>query len=308
MVGDYFALRVRVGAPDFERGTRIAPLLPRCADCLVTSWCQAAPALSLVASVSPLIVTLLAAGLWLGAQHRRGRAITHVALTAAAIVVPMALAPAIALPLSDFHGGPLIALLVIPPLWGGLWLSLNRPLFVSRLVSTATLIVGVVAFGFGLAVAHDDRIAMHPRIFPKPGLHPLPMNACQSVRGDEVIYLWQKWIAVHGESAMETEELDRFVWDHVSGAPISLAVSPLVSLDRLRLVLWVHQARGGDAVNFISWTKREPLWTVDAAHLHACSLHIEVSDEGIPITDFADWPALLRAADRDGPPLRLRVR
>lgn len=38
------------------------------------------------------------------------------------------------------------------------------------------------------------------------------------------------------------------------------------------------------------------LWTRRVTHRHACATRIALSPEGRPLSDFHDWPSLLKAA------------
>ena len=50
------------------------------------------------------------------------------------------------------------------------------------------------------------------------------------------------------------------------------------------------------------------LKTYPAVHLHPCVVDVELADDGMTMSSFADWPALLRAADESTAVLRVNAR
>lgn len=52
----------------------------------------------------------------------------------------------------------------------------------------------------------------------------------------------------------------------------------------------------------------ERLRSFPAVHLHPCVVDVELADDGVPMSSFSDWPALLRAADDSSTVLRLSPR
>ena len=69
-------------------------------------------------------------------------------------------------------------------------------------------------------------------------------------------------------------------------------------MSSVRTILRVVARLGANQININSQrVEAVPMWTRPTIHRHGCSVPIELSDDGRPLSEFPDWPSLVRAAD-----------
>lgn len=228
----------------------------------------------------------------------------------------------------------LLAVLIILAT-GGVVLSLFEPLYSSRFVSLLVLAVGVAMIIPAVAVAHDERYEFHDTpLVTTSAVTTVSAASCEPVELAVAVLVSPKEITISGRTLgapkdgenleepvfdalhemdqwfldfqSQTGDIDRFalsnqrinfVVDQKTPMPAVIAIGRAISRTRHHKV---------DLITY----RRSPgeLWTRSTIHNHGCAVHIDLSNDGRPMSDFPDWPALVRAADGAAGALRLSAR
>lgn len=274
-------------------------------------------------AVLPFAVAVLAALAWLIAQAR-ARILRWPAVVAAALALTM-LAPGLVLarhvardvPVAPWQ--PLAAGIVAAAWLASVVLALRRPLFTSHLVSTLTLLGGLVAAWPAIQVVHDARLEVHPSFVswteqdPVPLAHGrTPVLAPVVTLGAEVSFpegveLERPEIAqALGEKLRALQELRADVVDPNTPPVLTLAAARSTPLADVRATLEAARTVGVTRVQIASFVDSAGPWSMPTRHRHESAVWLELADDGRPVTSWPSWEALVHDADRDGPPLHVR--
>lgn len=212
-------------------------------------------------------------------------------------------------------------------------LSLKRPLYVSRFVSALVLVAGCVSALPAIAIAHDSRLEPHDQLMSPLREATTPTTTwCPAVQLAPVVLVSRTEILMSGvgiatpgeglgverpvfeelaETYKQFVDLHDQAGDLDSGKDLSVnlvadAATPLATIEGIARATQRAHFRFLDLVSTMPDTSGET-WAIPTIHHHTCALRIEFADDGQPITDFADYPSLFRAAENARGTLRVRV-
>ncbi len=286
------------------------------------------PELLPVATLYIFATGALLAVVWVAAQ--RGKVTFRPAVGAAVIALAMlgvsvAGEHSFAEPHDDPGWQPLRLLALTALLLAGSALAFRRALLVSHAASLAMLLTGVLAMVPAIAIARDFTVEVHSSygIYRYHSDKLLPTVTCEQPEFAPVISLTPEEVVLSGATLSDINDpmLIELTVRHriteltaqlaeIRSGPLSamtLLVDPSAPLPIITAVARGVRDAGVHRLQFVS-TRELPdtLWSRPTVHLHACAVFVELSDDGVPITRFAGWPALLAAADSASSPLRLR--
>ncbi|MBL8914552.1 MAG: hypothetical protein JNM17_27860 [Archangium sp.] len=88
-----------------------------------------------------------------------------------------------------------------------------------------------------------------------------------------------------------------------------LEVEPDASFETVVAAVQGLQLAGAHRLQLVSIVDRpEVLWTKSAPHRHPCAVSFELSADGKPMSEFANWSQLLTAIDASPTPLKISAR
>ena len=215
----------------------------------------------------------------------------------------------------------------------GLVLSFTRPPQVSPAGSALVMICGLALGLPALAIASDERIEIHPAptIPIARDLTTAPTTRCSTpplvpvitVTTSEIMSSGVVLGTIGGGARVEqpvaenlVEMRKRYEDLHAqAGDPdpperrLSIYADRTMPLDTLAAIARASAGSGFTTIEIISvrdWPIR--VWTLPLKHIHFCATQVELADDGQPLSDFADWPSLVKAADLAEGRLRISVK
>jgi hypothetical protein len=278
-------------------------------------------------------VSMLAGAAWLLSQRQSGvpiRLPTLAAVGLAMAMVATTVAYSRVAALDNYRHAvppdrPVFALAFL--LLSGVLLSAWRPLYSSRFVSALVLSTGCVAAWPALSIAHDERLAPHPGVFlVVEDLTTVKTASCEAPGWANELVLTSSETRLNGrpldapvegalvERLKELAEQHRYINER-NGLAVSLPGTLNLLADSsapMPIVAGILRSMARTNLQFLDVISirrsAAPLWTRSAVHNHSCAVRVELADDGQPISDFADWPSLVRAADRAEGKLRISVK
>lgn len=283
--------------------------------------------------------SLLAAVGWLAAQRKvRPTAVFSAAIALSLLGVGLHQgARAVARWLDD---RPLWEMAELPPLvlWPfgalfvlGVVVSLRRSLFVSRLVSIVVLVMGGLATAAGVAVAHDaDLPAAPPVVLLSSRSEPLALRGCEEPVSAPTLYVDEHETLLSGALVTRNDdslgaevllqekledERKKFIDLHEAAndmrpfvGNLSLQVDAKASLSLMARLLAASERATFRQLQIVA-ASPSPVqpWTSWVLHERVCAVSVVLANDGRPISSFASWAELVRAADDAATPLRLNV-
>lgn len=218
---------------------------------------------------------------------------------------------------------------------GGVVLSLFVPLYSSRFVSLLVLAVGVALSVPAVAVAHDERHEFHDApLVTTSAVRTVSAASCEPVELAVAVLVSPEEITISGRNMgapNDGEKLEEPVFDSLhekdqqyldlcsqagdidclalSKQRINLVVDETTPMPAVIAIGRAIARTRHHKVDLITY-RRSPgeLWTRSTIHNHGCAVHMDLSNDGRPMSDFPDWPALVRAADGAAGALRLSPR
>ncbi|MDP1828529.1 MAG: hypothetical protein Q8L48_35005 [Archangium sp.] len=278
-------------------------------------------------------VSALGGAAWLLSQRQSGVLIRLPALAAVGVALAMVLTTVL-----YSRGAALDNYLhAIPPerpvfalsflLVCGVLLSACRPLYSSRFVSALVLSTGCVAAWPAIEIAHDERLEPHrATVSPSQDINTVQLERCRDAELAPVIQVTPNEVMISGEvlgrpdehtGARVFEKFQEMQSQYAGlrgGEPRPFALTNLQAdeatpLVAIRAIIDASARSGTAAVDIVSLRLLpSPVWSRPTVHTHACAARITVADDGQPLSDFADWPSLVRAADRAEGKLRISVK
>lgn len=276
----------------------------------------------------------LAGAAWLLSQRQAGVPIRLPTLAAVGIALAMVMTTVVysrAAALDNYlhevpPDRPVFALAFL--LLSGVLLSASRPLYSSRFVSALVLATGCVTAWPAISIAHDERLVLHrATVSPSNDINTVQVEGCRDAVLAPVIQVTPLEVVLSGEvlgrpdersgppvfeklQEMQKQYAEHFETGDPRPYPLTNlqadAATPLVGI---KAILGASARAGTATVDIISLRLLPgPVWSRPTVHNHACAARITVADDGQPISDFADWPSLVHAADQAQGKLRISVK
>jgi hypothetical protein len=208
----------------------------------------------------------------------------------------------------------------------------TRPLYVSRFVSLAVLLLGVSMTVPAIEIAHDETVTagLGHRGAADEWSDPQPIETfhCEVFERGPTVYLSgakllvnDRTLDLHSASLeqdvskriVRAAERDRYIMERAGKPPNdlvwNLSFSRDAQLGAAQLVLRSLMRAGVTRVALVhARAENVDTWLQPVIHRHPCGLTITLGETGQPMSEFADWPSLVRAADEAKGRFHLDVR
>lgn len=199
----------------------------------------------------------------------------------------------------------------------------------NRAASIAVLLIGLVMAIPSAAIAHDLAIVLnsHRSSFFTNDVDMVPTQRCEPCASSVIVEVTRADTSYIGrslgvdppgieealaENLLESRRLYEAMpqrkgdpWPRWETRPLMIVAEQNAELPIIAAVIRGSGLTQGQIIS----RHEEPgrLWTRPSVHRHPCAVPVVFADDGVPVTSFASWRALVEAADSSPAPLKLRA-